>query len=128
MVDDGQDGAVTEAVDEPSGAGPGGESGDEEFVVGDAASAEVVGEGGPAGRCVAGLVVRVTGEVDPEPFVQARLGPRAELQLVKVDGFNERDPPGSRHDLHTGLVQRGRPDPGQIRHAGEPVDVSHAGA
>ena len=83
LVGDGQDGSVAEAVDEGPGAGPGGQADLEELVVGDAAPAEVVDQGGPAGGCVPGGDVRV-GAPAGQPLVEVGAGPGG-VDLVGVE-------------------------------------------
>ena len=74
VVGDRQDDTVAEPVDQGPGAGPGGQAGLEELVVGDAAPAEVVDQGGPAGGCVPGGDVRV-GAPAGQSLVEVGPGP-----------------------------------------------------
>jgi hypothetical protein len=67
VVDDRKDDPVAEAVDQPAGAGHGGDTGDDHFVAGDAMLPEVVDEIGPAGGCLTGLESGVVGDVLTEP-------------------------------------------------------------
>ena len=73
---DGEGDAVAEPVDEPSGRGDGGDTGGDHLLVGDAVAAQVGDEVGPPGGCLAGPVVRVAGEVGPEPVGEVVASPR----------------------------------------------------
>ena len=74
FVGDGEDGAVAEAVDQGPGAGAGGQAGLEELVVGDAAPTQVVDQGGPGCRGVAGGDVG-TGPPAGQSVVEVGAGP-----------------------------------------------------
>ena len=74
VVGDRQDDTVTEPVDQGPGAGPGGQPGFEELVVGDASPAEVVNQGGPPAGCVSGADVRV-GAPAGQSLVEVGPGP-----------------------------------------------------
>ena len=72
---DGEHEPVAESVDEPAGAGAGGQPGGEQFGVGGVGVvAEVVGEVGPAGRGVAGQE-GAAGQVGVQPFGDVVGGP-----------------------------------------------------
>ena len=76
VVDDREDDAVAEPVDETAGAGDGGHPGGDHLLVGDAAAAEMVDQSGPAGRGLAGPEARVIGQVLAEPVSAGRPVPR----------------------------------------------------
>ena len=67
VVDDREDDAVAEPVDEMAGAGNGGHPGGGHLLAGDSAAAEMVDQSGPAGRGLAGPEAQVIGQVLAEP-------------------------------------------------------------
>jgi len=75
VVDDREDDAVAEPVDETAGAGDGGHAGGGHFIAGDSAAAEMVDQSGPAGRGLAGPEAYVFGQVLAEPVGQVLVSP-----------------------------------------------------
>ena len=75
VVDDREDDAVAEPVDQTAGAGPGGHPGGEHLVVGDAAAAEVVDQAGPPAGAWPGRNRGSSVEVLAEPVGEVVPGP-----------------------------------------------------
>jgi hypothetical protein len=122
----GEDESVPEPVDDPSVAGGGGQAGLGELEVGCAVAAQVADEVGPSGGCVAGLHVRVAGQVGPYPLGEVGLSPRAGEALgveVQRDAVQLENPRGADRggvgvvgagQLRVDLAVGGRQDAGEL--------------
>src|SRR5215212_10612682 len=84
VVDDREDDPIPEAVDQPAGAGHGGDTGNDHFLVADPVTPKVVDEVGPADGCLTGLEPGVISDVLTEPVSQILLPPRRRKVAAEI--------------------------------------------